>query len=212
TGKTFVNAYMVNLGSTGRLLSTSELNIAGGSQFNATSNNDQNMWGSGSVAQVVSGGGLYNADTRTVEIGANGTLAPGSFGAGQTLSFALTTGKLNFVSGSKVALTLGTLSDSIAFTTAGDWLSGTFDLDLTSGEGFANGVVYTVFENVTTSGFAPGSVWLDGTELDGSDYTWAFADNTYSITLLGSNIPEPSTMALLAGLFVLGFSALRRRR
>lgn len=210
TGKTYINAWNVSLSTNGRLLTTSELNISSGSTFTATINDAQNKWGSAAVSQTLSGSGLYIANAQTVEIGANGTLAPGNLGAGETLNFQFTSGKLSFLSGSTVELTLGTLSDSIAFTTAGDWLSGSgnFRLDLTSGSGFANDIPYTVFHNVTTTGFSPGSVWLDGTQLDSGDYTWQQVGNDYVFTYA---VPEPSTAALLAGFGLLSL-VLRRRR
>lgn len=210
TGKTYVNAYTVALGSSGSLLSTSELNISGGSNFTATNSDAQNRWGSGATVQVLSGGGLYTANNRTVEIGANGTLKPGSFGAGETLNFQFTTGKLSFLDGATVALTLGTLSDSIAFVTTGDWLngSGLFKLDLSTGAGFESGVAYSIFQNVTTTGFAPGSIWLNGTQLNASDYTWELVGSDYVFTYA---VPEPSAFALLVGVGVLSI-VLRRRR
>lgn len=214
TGKTYVNAWSVTLGSAGRLLSTSELNISRSSTFINTGSDAGNVWGGGSIDQKLSGGGTYQANTRNVVIGTRGTLAPGSFGAGETLNFAFTTGKLQFDAGSTVALTLGTLSDSIAFTTAGDWLSGSnnFILDLSTGAGFEGGVAYSIFKNVTTTGFAPGSVTLDGVALvPGDDYTWHFEDNTYYFTYTGL-IPEPAAAALLLGFGALGFVALRRSR
>ncbi len=207
TGKTYIAAYDVTLSSTGSLLTTSELNISSGSTFTANSANQ--AWGDDAIAQTVSGGGTYVAGTRTVTIGADGTLAPG-----ETLTFSFTTGKLSFDAGSIISLTLGTVGDSIAFTTADDWLlgSGNFALNVTGGAGFEHGVAYTVLSNVTTAGFTPGSVLLDGNLLtSGDDYTWGFADNAYSLTFL-SNIPEPSSYAVLTGLCALGFVGLRRRR
>ena len=155
TGRTFVNGGKVTLSSTGSVLSTTSINVAQGALFVANAANL--TLGGGTVAQTLAGGGNLQADSRTVTIGALGSLAPGDTGANDTFTLALTTGKLAFVAGSKVKLDLGapTLSDVVAFTTAGDWLmgSGNATLELTLGSGFDYTKTYVVMRNVTTSGF-----------------------------------------------------------
>lgn len=196
TGKTYVNSG-VTLGTNGSLLKTSELNIASGFTFSgANASAAANTWGGSTTVQKLSGGGTYAAGTKTVTIGANGTLDPGSMStAGETLTFSLSgAGKLSFASGSKLALTLGTDGDSIAFLTSGDWLtgSGNFTLALTAGTGFQYDTAYAVFSNVTTAGFNPGTVSLNGTTLGNGSYTWSYANSTYYVTV----VPEPSSIFL----------------
>lgn len=219
TGTTYINGGIVTMSATGSLLSTKEINIASGAQFSVTSANT--TYGGGSVAQKIAGGGGVDgvaniiATTRTITIGANGTIAPGDTGANENLSFSFTTGKLSFVSGATVKLDFGAVasSDKISFAgTAGDWLSGSGNaiLDVTSGDGFAYGVAYTALYNVSTDSFAFGTVKLNGTTLTPADYTWLDAGSYYTITFAA--IPEPSASVALVGLGILGFAALRRRR
>ncbi|MFA6286171.1 MAG: PEP-CTERM sorting domain-containing protein [Opitutaceae bacterium] len=228
TGKTYINGGKVTLGASASFLTTSEINIATGARLSVTgvTSGTNTTYGGGAIAQTIAGGGGPDAlagsetaniiaDSRTITIGANGTIAPGDTGANENLSFSFTTGKLAFASGATVKLDLGAVasSDKISFTgTAGDWLSGSGNaiLDVTSGDGFAYGVAYTTLYNVSTNGFAFGTVKLNGQTLGLSDYTWADEGTYYTISFAA--IPEPSVYAMFAGLGILGFAALRRRR
>lgn len=139
------------------------------------------------------------------------TLSPGgAAGAGNSINFALSgSAKLELADGAKIQMSLGTVSDVVSFESAGDWLvgSGTFSLDLASGAGFAYDTPYTIFQNVTTAGFNPGSIYLNSSLLDPADYTWEQSGDNYVLTL----VPEPSAIALgiCASLF---FGILRRKR
>lgn len=176
--------------------------------------NTVNMNGGEIDLNKINGGTVYVAmntlsaaglDAKTVKNTNNSyltivdTLSPGgSDGAGNAINFALSgSAKLELADGAKVQMTLGTVSDVVSFQTAGDWLvgSGTFSLDLSSGTGFAYDTPYTIFQNVTTAGFNPGSISLDGNTLDPADYTWGMSGDNYTLTL----VPEPSSLAFLIG-------------
>ncbi len=140
-----------------------------------------------------------------------GALSPGSNNAA-ALTFKLSgASKLDFASGSKLQFSLGTTSDSIAFTTAGDWLSGSGNvtLELTLGDGFAYGVTYNIFTNTTTSGFNVASV----TGYDTANYIHVFTQigNNYVISFQA--IPEAGTVGLLStGSLLFMAGALARRK
>ena len=175
--------------------------------------------GTASVS-VASGAALASGTTGSITTAAagnvaiTGSLAPGGStpGAGAgTLNFNLGAGgKLNFASSSSLLFGLGTASDVVAFNAAGDWLSGsanaTLQLDVTLA-GFSYANTYTVFNNVTTDGFAFANI----TGYDAVNYTANFADagSSYQVNFVA--VPEPgSAVSLLAGLGML--AALRRRR
>lgn len=175
-----------------------------------------NTTGSGSgtgnvtvAAGATLAGGARLAPTAGNTISVAGTLSPGD-GVG-TMTLALSgASKLDFASGAKLALTLGTSSDLLTFSTSGDWVTGGSNLvlDLTSGSGFAYGHAYTVITNLATD-FAVAGVSLDGQSLSGSQYTWTDLGNSYQITV----VPEPATGALaLAGAALAGMAWMRRRQ
>jgi autotransporter-associated beta strand protein len=161
----------------------------------------------GSVApQTLQGLGTVNLGDKTLTIGGSGTLAPGA--SSGTLEFiASAGGKLDFAANSTIAFELGTTSDLIAFTSAGDWLTGssnaTLALSLLAGFDYAN--TYTIFENVTTTGFTFANI----TGYDTGAYTANFEQSGDDYNLSFTVIPEPSS-ALLGGLA--GLLLLRRRR
>ncbi|NOU36040.1 MAG: choice-of-anchor D domain-containing protein [Kiritimatiellaceae bacterium] len=154
TGRTFVNGNILQLNSTASLPNTSEINLASGCQLITTATN---LTLGGGTIQKLSGSGTVRADTRTVSLGSKATLAPGNPNANDTLTFNLTSGKLDFAAGSKLALDLGSVADSdkIVFTTSGNWLtqSGQPTLTLALGAGFDYTQTYPIFQGVTTAGF-----------------------------------------------------------
>lgn len=217
TGKTFINATTTIWGSANAFGSSKEINIGPGSQLAFSG---ARTLGGGNITQTLAGGGFVALGTanvhgagNTLTIGANGRIAPGNSGSNETMYFAFSTGKINFSANSTLALDLGaqSASDKISFITVGDFLTGSGNaiLDVTTGAGFQYGMVYTVFENVTTDNFTFNTVKLNGQALTASDYTWTDAGNYYTIAFA---IPEPSSFAALAGLGVLGYVATRRRR
>jgi autotransporter-associated beta strand protein len=159
----------------------------------------------GATAQTLQGTGTVNLGAKTMVIGSLGTLAPGA--SPGTLQFTATTGKLDFASGSEIAFELGTSSDLISFTSTGDWLSGSGNatLALSLITGFDYGNTYTIFENVTTAGFA----FTDITGYDTAGYSANFVQNGDNYDLSFTVVPEPATVLLGSlGLLML----LRRRR
>lgn len=150
----------------------------------------------------------------------SGRLSPGS-GAGSagvlTLEFAPGgSRRLDFAGGSQLDFDLGASSDLLHFALSGDFLSGGANatLNLILGAGFDYGGRYTIFDNV---GSSPGAFQFGN--IVGYDTASYQADLVYSATSSGSygvvftNVPEPSTYAmLLGGSLVAGTMWWRRRR
>lgn len=159
----------------------------------------------GASAQILQGLGTVNLGTKTLKIGGSGTLAPGA--SPGTLEFTSTGGKLDFTADSAITFELGTISDRIAFRTIGDWLtgSGNASLSLSLLDGFDYGSTYTVFQNVTTTGFTFNTI----TGYDTDAYAANFEQSGDDYKLSFTTVPEPSN-SLLGGLA--SFALLRRRR
>lgn len=148
------------------------------------------------------------------DLNADGT----AIAAGAKLTFALadTTGGVNFNSGSTISLNLNavasTVAESLAFTglTLGDASKVTFNNNVvnfsTTGGVIASGL-YTIASFDAANAYS-GNL-LIGTGLEA--YTASLIYNANSIQLQISAVPEPSTVALIAGASALGFVALRRR-
>ena len=157
--------------------------------------------GAGIVKPILSGDGDASYDLTM-----NGTLAPGTNGAGTlTLDFdsnAFDINLLIFGSGSTIAFDVGTESDLIAFDTAGDWLRGSSNatLALTTNDGFSHANSYVIFSNVTTVGFAITNI----TGYDEGTYTPQFArsGNDYVLSFLSAGASytvSESTMSVVEG-------------
>jgi autotransporter-associated beta strand protein len=160
------------------------------------------------VGGILAGGGII-APSAGENVAVNGTLSPGSDGA-DTIAFDLSgDSKLSFGSGSQVALNLGTVSDMISFTSSGDWLegSGNVTLMLSLDAGFDYENTYTIFQNVTTTGFELSNV----TGFDDSNYQYNFELVGGNYVLSFQPIPEPSSMAL-GGVTLLTGCMLRMRK
>jgi autotransporter-associated beta strand protein len=149
---------------------------------------------------TLGGSGTINGATTI-----NGTLSPGP---ATTLTFGST---LTLGSGSTIALTLGSSSSKIAFTSAANNLlgSGNATLSLTQGTGFDYTATYRIFENTITAGFAFFSI----TGYDSTAYTANFAQSGSNYELSFDAVPEPSTYALmLAGLIAFVFARRRTQK
>ena len=197
TGNTTVAAGILALNGSGSINNSALIDV----QSSAT----LSIAGVTANAQTLQGLGTVNLGGKTLTIGSSGTLAPGA--SPGTLEFVATTGKLNFAEDSAIAFELGTTSDLISFAAAGDWLtgSGNATLALSLLGGFDYATTYTVFENVTTTGFSFAAI--TGYDTDG--YSASFVQNGASYDLSFTAIPEPRA-ALLGGLGLLAL--LRRRR
>ena len=162
-----------------------------------------------SAVSVGSGAALGGSGTinGSVSINSGATLNPG---IASTLTLGST---LTLQSESTIALTLGSNSSKIAFTTLADNLlgSGNATLSLTRGGGFDYGATYTIFQNSSTTGFVFSSI----TGYDSDNWTANFGLSSNNYQLSFTAVPEPSTYALLfAGLacvFLFRGSPLRRR-
>lgn len=156
--------------------------------------------GTGATLASGPGGGISTAASGNVSV--SGFLAPGGSTAGAgagTLTLSLGAGgKLDFGMGSTLSFGLGTASDLIAFNAAGDWLSGdgnaVLSLDTTlSGFSYAN--TYTIFQNVTTTGYDFASV----TGYDTTNYLANVAQVGNDYVLSFAAVPEPGVAALFFG-------------
>jgi len=145
-----------------------------------------------STVSVSSGAALGGSGTinGSVSIKSGATLIPSTastFTLGSTLTLE---------NGSTIALTLGSNSSKIAFTTLSDNLlgSGNATLNLTQGSGFNYDATYTIFQNTLTTGFVFSSI----TGYDSANWTANFglASDNYQLTFTA--VPEPSTWAILA--------------
>lgn len=108
---------------------------------------------------VSTGGTLTGSGTVSGAVSAGGTISPGVASGISTGTLTLDS-TLTFTSGSKLAVDLGTSSDSVTFTSLADSLggSGIATLQVTPGAGFSYGSTYTIISNVTTAGFTFGSI------------------------------------------------------
>lgn len=204
SGNTTIEAGILGLTGGGSFNNSALIDVQSGGTLSIAGVTTSTTLG-GTTAQTLQGTGTVNLGAKTMVIGNLGTLAPGA--SPGTLQLTATTGKLDFASGSEIAFELGTSSDLISFTTAGDWLSGSGNatLALSLITGFDYGNTYTIFENVTTAGFA----FTDITGYDTAGYSANFVQNGDNYDLSFSVVPEPATVLLGSlGLLML----LRRRR
>ncbi|NDG70772.1 MAG: PEP-CTERM sorting domain-containing protein [Proteobacteria bacterium] len=211
------NGTLTNNGGTYNLGNTTvSANLAGTNGLTTTGNAILSGANTYTGATLVSAGTLLvNASTSassavTVNAGAtlggsgtingaatiNGILNPGN-STTLTLGSTLTLG-----TGSTIALTLGSSSSKISFTSAADNIigSGNATLSLTQGTGFDYGTTYRIFGNTSTDGFLFASI----TGYDSAAYTANLADTGSNYDLSFTAVPEPPTYAL----FVLGLAGL----
>ncbi len=180
-------------------------------------NNTTNS-GTGTGAVIVASGATFAgsnliAPTADNDVTVNGTLAPGALdnGAGR-MEFDLSgASKLAFGGGSVLAFDLGTTSDLIDFTLAGDWLTGSGDatLALTLGAGFDYSLTYTVFSDVTTTGFTFAAI--TGYDTANFDADFAKIGNDYRVSFTAVPEPSPAMLGACGLLILLGVARARRR-
>ncbi len=155
---------------------------------------------------TLGGSGFIGGETTIAD---GGHLAPGN--SPGTLTF---TNGLSLADGAVLDFQLGTSSDLIRVS--GGALAGpdggTVTLNLSNSGGFAaTSYVLFNFSGATTENFDLEDFEL-GNVISGYDYDLIFSGNTLSLIATVAAIPEPSTAAVLAGLAVLGFRLVRRRR
>ena len=187
TGGTNVDAGTLIVG--GSLNGSSQLSVASG----ATLGSD-----AAATITLATGGGIT----------LDGTLAPGGVGNNGTLTFELGAGgTLSFGNSAVLALDLGLSpenSDRVRFGTAGDWLTGSGLAVLNLSGQIDYGLTYSVFENVSTAGFAFEAV----TGYDTFNYAAHVNQVGAEYKLSFEAIPEPA----LGGLFLGGLAVLAGAR
>lgn len=221
-GGTSVGTLALTKSGTGTQTLSGASTYTGGTTVNqgvlAVTNSTGSGLGSGAV-QVNSGGTLAGTGIvaptagNNITVASGGVLSPGLLGSG-TLTLNLSSGSvLALNSGSTLELNLGTSSSSLSFNSVGDWLngsSGNTTLVLTEGSGFSYSDSYTIFSNVSTTGFSFASI----TGYDSTDYTALLnqSGTNYILSFQASAVPEPNVMALLAGgLALLAWVGIKRR-
>ena len=208
---------------------TKTVNFNGGTLIAGASDANFLDAASGFTANVQNGGALINTQAFNVTVGA-ALVANGSGGLTKTGSGTLTlSGNNTFTGGTTVSA--GTLATGATgnFGTGNVTVSSGAFLTLGNNTSIADGASLFFNKNSTAASisFTSGeslftlSDTVSGTFISAGTYT-AGQLNTFfggsgvftggSVIVASSAIPEPSTYAALAGLFVIGFAAVRRRR
>lgn len=187
TGTTTVSGGTLSLAKLNALKTTSSITVSGGILDS-------------SIANVALGVGAVSMSSG--EISAQGNAAAGTFTVAANQTFSTTGGKLTF--------NIGTSRDQIIGSGTGTFSIGSgTELALILGSGFSYANTYNIL-----GGFSSGSVAGTGVTFTGYDTTnyVAVLSNTGVLSFSAASIPEPSTYAALAGVAILGFASLRRRR
>lgn len=205
TGDTTITSGTLALGGNGSINRSTIIDVQSSGTLNISGVTSSTIIGD-TTAQTLKGLGSVDIGSKNLTIGAFGNLAPGA--SPGTLDFITSTGgTIGFAADSIITFELGTISDLISFNSAGDWLTGsgnaTLALSLLSGFDYAS--TYTVFQNVTTTGFTMANI----TGYDADAYSANFEQDGTNYNLSFTAVPEPSS-ALLGGLATLAL--LRRRR
>ena len=213
TGATKINTGTLTLSSAGTLDNSSGVNVASGAFFNTSAKT------SGYTVKGLAGAGtITGLDGQATTLGTGGILAPGDAGVG-TLTFDA--GNLAMANGTTLSYqiggtTLAPTSDLVHLTGTGSTVSftGTQTLLLANiGTVNPEGHTFVIFDAASAISIA--GTWI----IDYGTTGWAdgfvdiFGDNIVLSGLTNAaTIPEPSTVAALAGLLALGICALRRNR
>ncbi|MBC8009059.1 MAG: autotransporter-associated beta strand repeat-containing protein [Burkholderiales bacterium] len=160
------------------------------------------------VASGATLGGTGTLGGATTFSSGGATFAPATLGVAGVIN----TANLTFNAGSLLSFDLGinTAASDQAVVTGSLNFAGATTLNLTNlAIPTLGSTIYTLFSvSGTTTNI--GNVTIGA--LAGYDSSLSLSGNNVVLTLTSSAIPEPSSAAALAGLSILGFAALRRRR
>ncbi len=190
TGRTVISAGTLALGANAGL-AASEISIANGATFDASAIADGFRLATGQNLEIV-GSGVFS-----------GMLGVGSGATAETITLS---NHLNLAATSSLLFDIGATSDLLAVT-GNVSAAGTVNVHLNFLEGFGAGT-YTLMNAALIDD--PDLFVLDTSNLLGG-YTYNLVGSDSALQLAVSAIPEPSTYALLLGLFTLGLKAWRRR-
>lgn len=223
-GGSNVNNVVLNLSNNGKVVFTTGIVGAFGNFSSFTWNGGtlvtNSSTGLGASATTKLFNGLKNNATNVLVLSSQTTKQTLALGVG-TVAASGTQGTIAF----NVYSSSANDNDLISSTGANFGLSSNVKLkieglSLTGSAADYLGKTYQLFNLTGTGGYTGLDASISSTvwNIGGSDYDVTFTNNLATdgtLTVAGltlSQIPEPSTVAILAGIGALGFAALRRRR
>ena len=214
SGTTTISAGTLALSSTGSINNSPTVNVVSGAVFDVSAISGGLSVPSG---QTLKGTGTVNGG---VTIASGATLAPGLSASPGVITF---NNNLTLAGATTILINGTTLGSQYAGVSVGGNLGYGGALTLNFGAPSADGNTYSLFTVTGTKSGDFTSVVLTGshsTSLTDTSNVWSgaadgltftFDDSTGVLDVLAA-VPEPSSVAMLAGLAGLGFTVLVRRR
>lgn len=234
TGTTYIQAGTLQARATGALASTTTVNISGGATLDVrASQTVSGLTGSGNVSQSqITGTNTLTVSSASLDSSFSGILRDGD--ATHILAFAKAGASTLTLTGANTLTGATTVSaGTLATGATGTFGAGNVSVAAGATLAFGNNASIGDLKTLTFASTSAIALNFTGSETIGSVFnsvTSTFlADGTYDAaglnsffggisafsgtgSLTVSAIPEPATFAVLAGLAVLGLSAVRRRR